>query len=184
MLHRHQPFSLLCFPHGPGCPQLEIKGEISLQAHTLTLDYRLTGDLAGLDLPPANHPPQRRDELWRHSCFELFIAASGQPGYHEFNLSPSGNWNCYRFSGYRQGMQSETALAALPFTITNTADQLELQLSLDLSQLYPASDSLDIGITAVVQQNDRLSYWALAHPGKQPDFHHRHSFVLTVGEEE
>ena len=185
MPHSQQSFSLLCFPQHPGCPRLEINGTIALQANTLTLDYRLNGELSALNLPASNHPPvnhlpTRRDGLWQHTCFELFIATPGQLGYHEFNLSPSGDWNCYRFSDYRQHMQTETALATLPFRVTRGPGQLRLQLTLELATLLPAYSPLDIGITAVIQQADSLSYWALLHPAEQADFHHRDGFALRL----
>ena len=48
---------------------------------------------------------RRADNLWLSTCFELFLAGESQPGYTEFNVSPSGAWNCYRFDDYRHGMQ-------------------------------------------------------------------------------
>ena len=46
------------------------------------------GDIAKLVIPPPA-TPDRTDELWRTTCFELFVAGEGD-GYREFNLSPSG----------------------------------------------------------------------------------------------
>lgn len=40
-----------------------------------------------------------------------------------------------------------------------------------------------LGLSAVVEENDGTkSYWALAHPGRRPDFHHAESFVLELSE--
>ena len=47
----------------------------------------------------------RTDGLWRHTCFEAFIAAAVRPEYWEYNLSPSGAWAAYHFTGYRAGME-------------------------------------------------------------------------------
>jgi hypothetical protein len=41
---------------------------------------------------------------------------------------------------------------------------------------------LRVGVAAVIEEADgQLTYWALAHPSAQPDFHHRLGFVLQVG---
>ena len=40
----------------------------------------------------------------------------------------------------------------------------------------------DVGLTAVIEDADGgIAYWALAHPGEQPDFHHPASFTLRLG---
>ena len=32
------------------------------------------------------------DTLWKHTCFEAFVAPADGPGYHEFNFSPSHDY--------------------------------------------------------------------------------------------
>jgi len=45
----------------------------------------------------------------------------------------------------------------------------------------PGASSLRLALSAVVEETDgRLSYWAIAHPGERPDFHHRDGFVLPL----
>jgi len=150
----------------------------------LQLSYQLSGDMHKL-LVPAPQPALRRDELWRHTCCELFIAAPGQAFYLEFNFSPSGEWAAYGFHDYRQGMTP--ARLALPPQIelisTNTLLDLRVLLQLDHANL-PFTDSdagWQLGLTAVIEDNaGQLSYWALSHPSLQPDFHHRDGFVLAI----
>ena len=55
-------------------------------------------------LVPAPAPPVRTDGLWRHTCFEAFIAPAGSSEYWEYNFSPSGAWAAYHFTAYRTGM--------------------------------------------------------------------------------
>jgi hypothetical protein len=45
---------------------------------------------------------RRADDLWRTTCFELFIQAEGESGYREWNFAPNGSWAAYDFSGYRE----------------------------------------------------------------------------------
>lgn len=66
------------------------------------VEYRVQG--AGDLVTPAPAPPRRADELWKATCFELFIRPEEGNGYYEFNFAPSGEWAAYRFGGYRAGM--------------------------------------------------------------------------------
>src|SRR5688572_2920766 len=53
---------------------------------------------------PASVEPERGDQLWRTTCFEAFVRPLGADGYTEWNFAPSGQWACYEFSAYREGM--------------------------------------------------------------------------------
>ena len=49
------------------------------------------------------------------------------------------------------------------------------------SPVIIASHLFQVGITTVVKlASGAVSYWALAHCGKQPDFHLRESFIADV----
>src|SRR5579863_7344904 len=69
----------------------------------LRCDFVLQADLTRLALP-APRTGERRDELWRQTCFEAFVSAAEACGYCEFNFSPSGDWAAYQFEDYRTGM--------------------------------------------------------------------------------
>jgi hypothetical protein len=84
----------------------------------LALQYSLAGKSADIFLPSPSAHPGRKDELWQTTCFEFFLAAKDQPGYWEFNLAPSGNWNVYRMDAYRGiGFREETSIQRLPFEV-------------------------------------------------------------------
>jgi hypothetical protein len=117
--------------------------------------------------PPA--PSRFVDGLWQHTCFEVFAARPGMPGYQEFNLSPSGEYAVYSFNGYRAGM---TQLKLLP-AITFHENRLEA--------LIPLKGPLRLGLSAVIEEESgRKSYWALKHAPGRPDFHHPDAFALEL----
>lgn len=58
----------------------------------------------------------RTDELWRTTCFELFLRRPGQEGYLEFNFAPSGQWAAYGFDGYRQRSGDPEGLRPIIFS--------------------------------------------------------------------
>lgn len=144
----------------------------------LALSYRVEGDISRLRLPnPA--VPARRDGLWRHTCFEVFIGIDGSLAYDEFNFAPSSEWAYYRFATYREGMASPAV--ARPPTIDLRRKPRTLELAVRLPLPAPPDSSYSrLGLTAVIEQEDGgLSYWALAHPPGKPDFHHAAGFVLN-----
>jgi hypothetical protein len=177
----HQTFSLQPFATTDSSADLQITGTIAHPAHRLNLRYVLSGDLSQVAIAPPAAKPTRQHELWQETCFEFFLGLQGSDRYWEFNLSPAGHWNVYRFEGYRQGMQEETAFTALPFSVEVQPEQLSLSLELDLQAIASAESLLEVAITTVVKAKDgEVTYWALAHTGPEADFHRRDSFVLQV----
>lgn len=164
----------------------ELSLEVSVErSHALlSMVYVLSGDLSkvAITLPSANK--QRRDRLWEQTCFEFFLTQEAAP-YWEFNLSPAGDWNVFALSGYRQGLKEETAFAKLPFEVQVAANELRLEIAVDVSELIDASRPLKLGISAVViaggeDAGGEESFWAIAHPGPKADFHHPDSFVVAL----
>ena len=174
-----QSFELI--PFNSQQSAIAITGEVVREGDRLQLQYKLTGDTSAIELPELNALPQRKDELWQHTCFEFFLGIEGEPVYWEFNLSPSGNWNIYRLSGYRQNLQLEAGYDALPFTVLVTDSLCMLNIELELSGIVTAAQSLNLSVTAVVEeQAGPISYWAIAHTGTEPDFHRRDSFTIQL----
>jgi hypothetical protein len=149
----------------------------------MALDIRfvLDGNIDKLRIP-AESVPRRADNLWRHTCFEVFIAVPKSEKYLEFNFAPSRNWAIYQFDSYRAGM---TAIEAAPPLITSlcTAHELIVNVAVNLNAFPDLKNRTDLhlALSAVIEaDNGALSYWALAHPPGKPDFHHRDSFALTL----
>jgi len=130
-------------------------------------------------MPPVT-ASTRADELWRNTCFEAFVSAPPATAYYEFNFAPSTQWAAYRFSGYRTGMSVANHIVAPRIAVHADAGGYELRASLALAALpdLPAGAPWRLGVSAVmVEANGRMSYWALAHPPGNADFHHSDGFV-------
>jgi hypothetical protein len=176
-----QSFSLAPFPSARPLPSVAIDGTIARRAGTLTVRYGLCGRLRDLVIPAPAAVPDRKDRLWQDTCFELFLALRGALPYWEFNLSPAGHWNAYRFTSYREGMAEEPAFAALAFSVNNQRDAFSLALELDQGKIVPPDLAVEIAISAVLRHMDgAVTYWALTHCGPQPDFHRRDSFIIAL----
>jgi len=146
------------------------------QPGALRLAYRLEGELALLVIPPPAQLPGRRDELWRHTCFEAFAGPAEAASYHEYNLAPSGEWAAYGFEDYRRGMHP---LPVPPPAIeVHGGSGSELLLTACLA--VPAGP-LRLALAAVLERRDgTLGYWALRHGRERPDFHHADGFALAL----
>ena len=121
---------------------VEITGHLARRPAALTIGYRLQGRLADVLLPAPPAAPARRHRLWEGTCFEFFLALQEAAPYWEFNLSPAGDWNVYRFSNYRQGQAIEPAFASLPFGVHRSPETLRLTLEVDLARIVPADRPL------------------------------------------
>jgi len=161
--------------------EVSIAGRLQFSRHRLQIDYVVSGiHLSRILWPSPASKPKRRDNLWQHSCFEVFIAGRHHSDYYEFNFSPSGHWALYHFQSYR-------AYKTEPYLDENNIDidfksspdrvlcSVKLNLNQDL-QLLPA----DVGVTSVIETQQGLHYFALSHVESQPDFHQRRSFILLV----
>jgi hypothetical protein len=148
----------------------------------LQLRYVVTGKTDQLRLP-AIVTPARVDELWRHTCFEVFIRPSHDEAYYEFNFAPSTQWAAYAFTGYRDRMAALHEIQAPRIEIEHGADQFELRAAIALAGLGDLSETKGwrLGLSAVIEEtNGERSYWALAHPPGQADFHHADGFTYDL----
>ena len=175
--------ALIPHPATPGTALSALEAEIDRGPDgRLALRYRAAGDPAAVRLAPAA-PPERRDELWKQTCFEAFIRAGAGSGYLELNFAPSGDWAAYRFDGYRAGMRPALDVGAPAITLAQTEAGFEVAVAVDLSATEDLAGDTPwaVGLSAVIEAADgRMSYWALAHPPKRPDFHHADCFALEL----
>ena len=176
-----RPFTLKPFHVGKDHPDIGIEGTIGRRSNTLSVGYALLGNLSDLVIPAPAESPERKDRLWEETCLELFLGAEDSGRYWEFNLSPAGHWNVYRFTSYRKGMREEPAFASLPFRVRTRPGALRLSVELDIGKLVPKGKAVEAAVCAVLLGVEgRKSHWALAHPGFRPDFHRRDGFTLTL----
>jgi hypothetical protein len=150
-------------------------------SHELEMTFHLDGDIPRIQTAPSS-VSRAAQQLWRHTCFEAFIAVEGHRAYHEFNFAPSGEWAVYAFSGYRNGGPVTNEMMRPHIAVHSTGSRLELaaHVRLDsLSAIHPRA-SLRVGLSAVIEASDGLSYWALRHHRDKPDFHDADGFVLLL----
>lgn len=174
-------FSLNPFPSDGPLPAIQIRGSMYRSSNVIAVRYELTGPMAGLEIPGPAAWPARKHSLWNETCFELFLGTGNSPRYWEFNISPSGHWNLYRFNDYRQGMREEPAITSLPYHMERRQDVLLICLEFLADRIIPAGQPIEAAVAAVVKTKDGgMTYWALVHPGPQADFHRRDGFIVYL----
>jgi hypothetical protein len=174
------PIILCAHPDTPGRAVSGIKAFTYFASGDLVITYVITGEIDRLRVPHRKIPRQSRN-LWQHSCCEAFIAMGRSPGYYELNFSPSGEWAAYEFRAYRDGHPLENEKLEPGVSLRRQQNVLELTASVRLDHLagVPKDGSFRLGLAAVIEENDgALSYWALRHPRRKPDFHAQDNFLL------
>jgi hypothetical protein len=163
-------------------PDIQITGSIARGPEAVAINYQITGKCAALYFPKMTGVPERRDFLWKTTCFELFIKEADAEGYLEINLSPAGHWNIYRFDGYRTGMREELRVAAPAVQVDDRKPDIwTISTEIHINNIMAAGQPFQAAVSVVVKTvTGHLSYWALTHPGVEPDFHHRDSFVIKL----
>jgi len=171
------------YPSNQSDPVVGIETRVRGRApDVLTFQYVLRAPLPHVRIPSVR-PPGLAHELWKHTCFEAFIADRAANSYHEFNFAPSRQWAVYRFDAYREGMSPVDVTTPPEIVVRRLEDRFELDATVRLSDLGALRDAptLKLALTAVLEHDSgTLSYWALKHAPGKPDFHHPEGFVLEL----
>ncbi len=168
-------------PH-PESPPLAVE---SVEAQLIRLPgkgalmarYRITG--IGRLVIPEFTGRGREDDLWKHSCGEVFLIGEGDR-YREFNFSPSGRWAAWDFAAYRKRAGDHDPFDIPEINIRTGDTMAVLDAKLDPREI---GDFTRAGLSMVIEEEGgHLSYWSLAHPGARPDFHHPDGFTFDIPE--
>lgn len=129
-------------------------------------EFQLDGHVPAIILPP-HSAPERRDNLWQTTCFEIFWQPLGGTHYREFNLSPSGRWAAYDFDSFREGMR-DAPVDAVAIACSHDESSLVLKASIAADLPAPAQ----VALNAIVEHpGGAMQFWALAFAPGRPEFH-------------
>ena len=150
---------------------------VSRDANWLRLRWRIEGsrDL----VVPTFAGKGRADELWKTTCFELFLKPDGTTAYSEFNLSPSERWAAYDFTDRRDEMTDRPMPREPECTMRRGSTFAIFDAAIPAAGLPHAQ--CDAGLTCVLEETGGMkSYWALRHSSAQPDFHDPACFTARL----
>tara|TARA_B110000263_G_scaffold243136_1_gene249482 strand:- start:174 stop:734 length:561 start_codon:yes stop_codon:yes gene_type:complete len=139
----------------------------------MNISFLINGDLNQICWPD---DVQTNDALWKHTCFEYFIAAVDEAHYYEFNQAPSGAWASYRFGRYRTDMTISDNIVADKFLMSLDEKTCDVQLEV----AFPHISEFLLGLAVILEDtNAQLHYFSLSHPRDKPDFHAREHYALV-----
>lgn len=161
---------------------VDITGELSVEPTRIQVRFNLGGEIHLLSYPELKSDVARADELWKTTCFEVFMKLVDQAAYWEYNLSPSGDWNVYRFQAYRQQQQREASITHIDIDVKKSDHKLQtLTASLPLPPVL-RDQPLCLGVSSVVEDKQgHKHFYALNHVAAKPDFHDHKSFTIVTG---
>jgi hypothetical protein len=169
-------------PATPPSVRMRLRAAANRVGDELVLRYVLEAPLDALRIPPPK-PARPKHMLWRHTCFEAFVALVPGGPYHELNLSPSGEFAVYAFSTYRQNEPLAEDAISPGIVTTATRDGLELTARVALAPLSPGYEkaAVHVALSAVVEDaSGGIVHFAAHHAGDQADFHHAAGFTLRL----
>lgn len=162
-----------------GKQDFNLVANVSIKEHILSLEFEFksTSKLDELfSYQKEITTNKRQDNLWQHTCFEIFLKQKNTDSYYEYNFSPSGAWNAYRFESERRGMK-ELATQEKPI-IENFLDSTKkYKVSLNIKNLDIPLEELLVSICAVIETPTEHQYFSTKHTSNKPDFHKQDSFI-------
>jgi len=173
---------------------INLNTSIEIVDNLIILSYSISSDISDIIIPAISLAPpkggaetqlgKRMDDLWKTTCFEVFLASKTKKSYIELNLSPSLDYNIYSFSGNRLGMKEEESLKIvnierevkeMPNIKGNNSFSLKFTI---ISNNTISINDLLINISSVIKySNGNSSYYAINHGENKADFHDKRNFV-------
>lgn len=162
-----------------------LRAGLQLKATRALLRFEIEDPQGHIEWPSPNFTPKRQQDLWKRTCFELFLRDPGSGLYWEWNLSPCGNWGTYAFASYRKPLPSRGSqgLSAVRLEgwggVTYLEAEIDLSFSPLLAHLALLKAPLEFQLAATLEdqnQAGKLSYWAEHHTGPRADFHAAEAF--------
>jgi len=155
---------------------LRVTTTVHLNQKSIVLGFVIKGELEGYSFPP-EAKQRRANELWKATCFELFLANSKHEAYYELNFSSSFSWNLYHLSAYRAELEEVALLSSPKIEVLSKEDEVQVFFELELEVGFLAQfDRYNVAVVLLNKENKRR-FWALKEMREAPDFHCRENFL-------
>jgi len=132
-------------------------------------------DMQNQLLFPIEQSLGRQHELWKQTCFEIFLRPKIGIGYFEINLSTTGAWNIYKFESYRNPQPPEEYPLGEVLSIQSEKEKIVARFKIENADLSLIEYSL---CAVLVLKNGKITYWSTHHSQHKPDFHHPDNLTL------
>lgn len=170
--------SLKPHPENIKAPKIHIDVKVELSGGprdaVLRAHFKVSGETEKILYTP-DATPERKHDLWKNTCFEIFFGDAAEKKYWEVNGAPSESWNFYRFDSYRSPLKEESEKARVKKLSEN-----EMLIELPVYSFLKSQKDFLVGVSAVIEDiHHEKSYWSIKHAAK-PDFHARENWIKYV----
>ena len=155
--------------------ELSIESTLTLYQDRISLHFKISGALTNYQFPK-KEKLKRANELWKATCFELFLANSKTQSYYEINISPTLHWNIYYLDTYRAEPKEVIVSSEPLIKIREDKQSYEIDFELKCEALdLEEFDQYNLAVILLNVENER-KFWVVNPVGESPDFHNRGSF--------
>ena len=136
-----------------------IEASLEIEQKRVKVEYKVTGELNNYIFEEASKQ-KRANELWKSTCFELFIAPKEKLNYWELNISPSTKWNLYTFDNYKELMREEKNISIPNIEITQREDGyiLSCEVYFDIEEFSPKDNNFNLAVILLDKKEVRHFY--------------------------
>ncbi len=159
---------------------VQLRGTLFFKANELNVEFCLQDPLHQvMKVGPLKKVLHRQNDLWKSTCFELFLSELGEKSYWELNFSVDGAWNLYRFDEYRRPQPPKESLDFQLIDLQWEFSKLKIRL-----KIPDHLKALEACLCSVIQlQSNELHYFSSYHVDSRsarPDFHRRENFTIPL----
>jgi hypothetical protein len=151
--------------------EIEINATLEIKEKNIRTHFEITGEIENY-LFDEQETEKREDELWKRTCFELFIANNKSSQYYELNLSPSTEWNFYTFDDYKKNMREERSISLPSISFHHNKESYSISVIFDLKKELLDSISFNLAVILLDKNNIR-HFYSINRKDGQVDFHDR-----------
>ncbi len=152
---------------------IRISSTLKIVKSQIYISFTLTGALDSYIFPHEQRL-ERVDELWKSTCFELFLANSNEEEYYELNISPSLGWNFYHLKKYRAEVEEVELLSEATINVIKEGGNYKIEFKLEGFD-FEKSNIYNITAILLTKEGER-TFWSLKPMDGTPDFHNQMYF--------
>jgi hypothetical protein len=161
-------------------PEVTASVDVSKECDKLSIQFLVEGFSGNFDTKKTAGLDVFQDNLWKDTCFELFISSTETSNYLEWNLASNGTYAVYAFRKPRELCDENTQrtirseLAPEKFQWEYINDKILCCISLNITKIcaFIGEPGWKVQPTLILKKySGSLSYWAEEHTKNKPDFH-------------
>ena len=145
----------------------------------MKIEYEIIGDLSSYSFPKKTKQ-KRANELWKDTCFELFIANYSSTEYYEINTSPSTEWNAYHFTSYKKEMRESDLFSPPRISFYQSDNRYTFSFEMTFRKNIFDKELLINLAVILLDKEEKRHFYSINRQNSSPDFHNRELYPKLV----